>query len=81
MRKTNPAATPLTADWAEEAVSSLPALVTVEEAFTFLRCSLRTLHRAIRAGRLVMVQRERGARIYIPRTAIASYLRSMQGAA
>lgn len=74
--------TRLAASWIDDVVASLPVLCTTDEAASILRCSRRCLYRWIAAGRLSAVKGgvAASARVLIPRTAIAAFLRQMEAA-
>lgn len=61
--------------WITEAVTGLPALVTVGETAKFLRCHERTIFRALAAGKIAAARVGDGAaKTLIARTEIARYL-------
>ncbi len=68
-------------DWVDEIVAPLQAILTTEETMTVLRCSRRSVTRLIASGRLRSVRQSGGSRNLIPRSAIAEYLRGLEGAA
>lgn len=66
-------------NWVDDAVASLPPLVTVEELVTLLRTSRRQIYRLISDGRLSAVKQSEGgsSRNLVPRPAVAKYLHSL----
>jgi len=78
MRKAVP---PTTLDWADETVAALPELATVPEVMRVLRASQSSLYRLMATGRIRSIRTSGGSRRLIPRSAIAEYLRRLEGAA
>jgi excisionase family DNA binding protein len=68
-------------DWIDEALAALPPICTTEEAQSVLRMGRRNLYRLISAGRIKTIKGSEGgsARRLIPKSALASYLRSIDG--
>jgi len=66
--------------WIDDAVASLPPLVTVEELVTLLRTSRRQVYRLIASGRINAVKQSEGgsSRNLVPRAAVTNYLRSLR---
>lgn len=66
------------ADWIEDALTDVPRLATLEETARLLRCSKRTVTRAIAAGRLGAITLGEGgsAGVRVPRAKLREYLES-----
>ena len=70
-------------DWIAEAVAPLPAIAMPGEVCKVLRITRRHLYRLIESGRLQAVKPpgSKKARLKIPRSAVAEYLRGLELAA
>lgn len=69
--------------WIDEALAELPSICTAAEAAGVLRMSIRSLQRKLATGEIRSVRGRRtgSSPNLIPRSELARYLRSLDGAA
>jgi len=75
-----PKLAPLGADWVQDVLTNLPALVTTSEAAKVLRMSSRNVSRLLARGQLSSVRTGFGgsSRVLIARVEIARFLRHLE---